>query len=126
MPVGVDDIDPDTAAADSGHHGPQRRRSTTPAADHLAEIVGMNPDLQGAATTPGGQIHPDVVGVIDDAPDQMLQGLGEHAHADSAASAGAASAGAASSAGFSALAAFFFGVVAGAEVSAPIAASAAS
>ncbi len=129
--IGVDDVDPDTTPTDSRHHGPQRGGRTAAATDDLAEIIGVNPDLQRAATTPGGQIDPDILVVFDNAPDQMFQGVGEHTHLASAAAAGAgasvaAGASAATSAASGALAARFFGVVAAGASSVPMAAMAAS
>src|SRR5207248_2519249 len=72
LPVGVDDIDPHTPAADAAHDRAQRRRRATAAADHLAEILGVNPDLEGAAAPGGDEIDPHLVGVVDDAPHEVL------------------------------------------------------
>src|SRR5246127_1554613 len=111
--VGVHHIDSDTATTDPGDQRAQGGRGAPAATDHLAEIVGMDVYLDGPATPAGHQINSDIVGVVDNAADQMLDGVdddGTHrgrqlsvagsacslASAGSAASASAAGAAAAS------------------------------
>src|SRR5579859_431688 len=76
--VDVDDVDANPLAADTGDHLTQRLGGASVAADHPAEIVGMNADLQALASPVVDEVDAHVVGVIDDAPDQMLEGFLEH------------------------------------------------
>ena len=51
-PVDVDEVDPGAAAARQGRDdGAERGRGATAAADHLAEVVGVHPDLEDRAAT---------------------------------------------------------------------------
>src|SRR4051812_39290088 len=77
-PVGVDDVDAQAAAAHAGHHRAQRLGRAAATADDLAEVVGVDPDLEGLAATAVQQVDGDVVGVVDDALDQVLERLFEH------------------------------------------------
>ena len=77
--VGVDDIHPHAPTADAADDGAQRGRGAAAAADHLAEVLGVHPDLEGAAATGGHQLHLHVVRVVDDAPDQMFESVREDA-----------------------------------------------
>src|SRR3954464_9066726 len=76
--VGVDDVDPQAAAADPGHDLAQRLGGTPAAADDLAEVVGVHPHLEGLAATAVQQVDGDVLGVVDDALDQVLERFFEH------------------------------------------------
>ena len=73
--VSVHHVDADAPAADTGHQGAQRGRGATAAADHLAQIVRMHMHLDGAAAPVGHQVDPHIVGVVDDAANQMLDGV---------------------------------------------------
>ena len=73
LPVGVDDIHPHAPAADAADDRAQRGGRATTAADHLAEVLGVHPDLEGAAAAGGDQLDLHVVRVVDDAPDEVLQ-----------------------------------------------------
>src|SRR6185369_2608238 len=77
LPVGVDDIDPHTTAADAADDRAQRRGRATAPADHLAEVFGVHPDLEGATAAGGDEVDPHLVGVVDDAPDEVLQRVGQ-------------------------------------------------
>src|SRR5688572_32447627 len=77
-PVGVDDVDPEAAPADAGHHLAQRLGGAPAAADDLAEIVRVDPDLEGLAAAVGEQIDGHVFRVVDDAFDQVLERVFEH------------------------------------------------
>src|SRR5690606_29846518 len=82
--IGVDDVDPHAAAADPAHHRAQRGGGTATTADDLAEIVRVDVHLERAAAPRGDQLHPDVIRVVDDAPHQVLERIGEEAHSLSA------------------------------------------
>src|SRR5699024_314997 len=117
VPVDVDHVDPHgPVGGQSPHHGPQRTRRAPRAADHAAEVTGVDPHLEKIPTAHRLRLHLDIVRVVDDATYEVLQGVGEH-HSDasldsafSASSDGAASSAEASSpdssAGFSASAFF--------------------
>ena len=77
-PVDVDDVDPDALAADAVDHLAQRLGGAAVAADHPAQVVGVHPDLQPLAAAVVDQVDHDVVRVVDDAADQVLEGLLEH------------------------------------------------
>src|SRR6185312_13091666 len=68
-------VDANTSATDTGDQRTQRGRGTPAATDHLAQIVWMNMDLDGASTPAGHHVHPDIVGVVDDPPDQVLDSV---------------------------------------------------
>src|SRR4051812_38063989 len=76
--VGVDDVDPQAAAADPGHDLAQRLGGAPAAADDLAEVVGVHPHLEGLPATAVQQVDGDVLGVVDDALDQVLERFFEH------------------------------------------------
>src|SRR3954451_20178544 len=102
--VDVDEVDADAAAAEGGHHRAQSARSATATADDLAEVVRVHADLQDLTTPEVAQVDLHLVGVLDDAPDEVLERLFEHqpavvsSPAGSAAAAPAASVGAGASA----------------------------
>src|SRR5579875_593421 len=73
--VGVHHVDADAAAADAGDQGAQRGRGASAPTDHLAQIVRMHVHLDGPTTPTGHQVNPHVVGVVDDSPDQVLDGV---------------------------------------------------
>src|SRR5690349_8072887 len=78
-PVGVDEVDPRTAAAGEGRDdGAEGGRGAAVASDHLAEVVGVHADLEDRAATHLLVADRDVVGVVDDAAHQVLECLGEH------------------------------------------------
>src|SRR5699024_6048933 len=80
----------------SAHHGAQRPGGAPGAADHPAEVAGVDPDLEQVATTQclGPDLH--VVRVVDDAADPVLQRVAEHHSAFSLASASSVASAAAS------------------------------
>src|SRR5271166_1847116 len=75
LSVGVHHIDADPPAADAGDQRPQCGGGAAAAVDDLAEIVGMDVHLDGAAPTVGHHVDADVVGVVDDPTHQMLNGV---------------------------------------------------
>src|SRR5687768_925948 len=77
-PVGVDDVDPEATPADAGHHLTQRLGGAPAAADDLAEVVGVHPDLEGLAATVGEQVDRHILRMVDDALDQVLERFFEH------------------------------------------------
>src|SRR4029077_20141550 len=93
--VGVHHVDADAAAADARDQGAQSGGRATAAADHLAQVIGVDVDLDRAPTAVGHHVDADVIGVVDDPADQMFDGVDDDsAHSVAAASAGADSAGA--------------------------------
>src|ERR1700722_2094917 len=77
--VGVQQIDADVVAAGQrADHRAQGPSGPAAAPDDLAEVVRVDPDLEHAATTQPAAPDLDVVRMLDDALDQMLQGLLEH------------------------------------------------
>src|SRR5947209_11086257 len=107
-PVDVDEIDAHATAAKGPHHRAQCARGAAASSDHLAEVVGVHPDLQHAPAPLCAQVDLDLIRVLDDAPDEVLERLFEHqlsAGVSSAASAAGASSAGASAAGASASAA---------------------
>ena len=58
--------------------GAERGRGAAVAADHLAEVVGVDPHLEDRAATQLLVADGDVVGVVDDTADQVLERVGEH------------------------------------------------
>src|ERR1700735_287920 len=77
--VSVQEVDTDVGPAGQGaDHGTQGLSGAPAPADDLAQVVGMNPDLQNAAPAQPALVDPDVVRVLDDALDQVLQRLFEH------------------------------------------------
>src|SRR6478735_4253570 len=131
-PVDVDEVDAcATPPGQRGDHRAEGRGGAAATADHLAEVVGVHPDLEDRAASQLLVPDSDVVRVLDHAAHQVLEGLGEHhaqasllpassavtfsaASASSAAPSGVSeegtSAGASSALGSSALAAFFAAV----------------
>src|SRR6185312_5652091 len=77
--VDIHEVDPRAAAArqrrDDGAEG---GGGAPAAADHLAEVVGVHPDLEDRAATELLVAHDDVVGVVDHPADQVLQRVSEH------------------------------------------------
>ena len=65
-------------AADTGHDLPQRLRGATPATDDLAQVVRVHAHLEGLAPPAVEQVDGDVLGVVDDALDQVLERFFEH------------------------------------------------
>src|SRR6478609_9212386 len=94
--VGVDDVDAHVVVAREGaDDGAQRARRAAGAADDAAEVVGVDPDLEQLTAAQLLADHDDVLVVVDDALDEVLERLLEHAQASAfAASSPAASAGA--------------------------------
>src|SRR5579863_9696081 len=77
--VHVQQVDPDiTAARQGADDGAQRPGGTPAPADHLAQVVGVDPDLQDPAPAEPVTVDADIVGVIHDALDQVLKRLLEH------------------------------------------------
>jgi hypothetical protein len=74
----VDQVDADAATADCGHDRPQRLRSATGTADHLAEVVRVDPNLEYPAGSAFAQIDGHVIRVVHDAADQVVKRLFEH------------------------------------------------
>src|SRR5258708_4556086 len=70
--VGVHHVDADTAAADAGDQRAQRGRGTSPATDHLAQIVGVDMNFDSPPAPIGHQVHPDIVRVVHDPTYEML------------------------------------------------------
>src|SRR5690606_29802080 len=78
-PVGVDDVDADLlATGERTHDGAQRAGGPAATADHPAEVLGVDPHLQDVAVADvlGADAHVTIV--VDDALDEVLQGLLEH------------------------------------------------
>src|SRR5690606_38596871 len=78
-PVGVDDVDADLlATGERTHDGAQRAGGPAATADHPAEVLGVDPHLQDVAVADvlGADAHVTVV--VDDALDEVLQGLLQH------------------------------------------------
>src|ERR1044072_1713750 len=120
--VHVDEVESDPTAADGAHDSAQRAGGAAVAADHLAQVIGVHPDLEHASATQvaRGDLH--VVGVVDDALHQVLEGFLEHPQASVDAVDSEASA--ASSDFFSDF--FAFGVIASPFGSSPTSLAAAS
>src|SRR5690242_16402544 len=76
--VDVDDVDAHALAADAGDDLAQGLRGAPAAADHPAQVVGVHPHLEPAAAAVVDQVDAHVVGMVDDAADQVLDGLLEH------------------------------------------------
>jgi hypothetical protein len=76
--VDVDEVDAHLPAADPGYHRTHGPGSATASANHLAEVVGMHPDLQHATTSQLPVGNRDVVRMLDDAPHEVLESLLEH------------------------------------------------
>src|SRR5690242_20017966 len=77
--VGVQQVDPDvTTRRQRTDDGAQRPGGAPAPADDLAEVVGVNPHLEDTAPAqrPAGYLN--VVRKLDDAPDQVLEGLLKH------------------------------------------------
>src|SRR5215207_7293714 len=79
--VGVHDVDPDAAATDPAHHGPQRGRRATAATDDLAEVVRVHVNLEDATPPRCEQVHLHLVRMVDDAAYEVFEGVREDAHA---------------------------------------------
>src|SRR5688572_8709858 len=77
--VDVEEVHPHAALEpERTDHGAQGLRGAAVAADHLAEVVGVHAHLETAAATVVAVAHGHVVGVLDDAPDQVLESVLEH------------------------------------------------
>ena len=51
--IDVDEVDPDGfASGQCRHHGAQRTRGTALPSDHLADVFGVHPHLEGARPAP--------------------------------------------------------------------------
>src|SRR6516162_7292925 len=77
--VGVQQVDPDVAARRQGaDHRTQRPGGAPAPADDLAEVIGMHPHLEDAtpAQRPAGDLN--IIRILDDAPDQVLEGFLKH------------------------------------------------
>src|SRR6266480_3857227 len=120
--VHVDEVDADAAATESAHDGAQSACGATVAADHLAEVVGVDPHLEHPPTTEGGRSDVYVIGVVDDALHEVLESLLEHAQA----SVGSVDAAAASAAAASPESAFFSDFFALGVIASPFGSSAVS
>src|SRR5665811_59269 len=78
-PVDVDEVDPGTTlASQSADHRAQRSRRATAATDDLAQILGVHTDLKDGTVSKLLVLHGDVVGVVDDAADQVLECVSQH------------------------------------------------
>src|SRR5437899_1300626 len=71
--VHVDEVDADAAATEGAHDGTQSAGGAAVAADHLAEVVGVDPDLEDAPAAQGARGHLHVVRVVDDALHEVLK-----------------------------------------------------
>lgn len=80
LAVSVDDVDTDPPSTDAAHDGAQRSSGTATAADHLAEIIGMDVYLERSTSPRGDQLDAHIVGIVDNPPHEMLQRVHEHAH----------------------------------------------
>src|SRR5699024_1434341 len=72
------------------NHRPERRRGASGPADDLAEVIGVYPNLEHRSPPLGPRPHGDVVGIVDDAADEVFQRLSEHARQEFSAGASAA------------------------------------
>ena len=76
--VDVDEVDAGAALAGEGtDDGAQRGGGAAAAADDLAQVVGVHAHLEDRAATQLLVADVDVVGVADDAADQVLECLGQ-------------------------------------------------
>ena len=71
--VRVDDVDPHATPPIERDHLAQRLGGTAAPADHRAEVVGVDADLEPLAPATVDHPDPDVVRVLDDALDQVLE-----------------------------------------------------
>src|SRR5690606_21777122 len=102
--VDVHEVDPRAAAAGDGRRdGADRRGRTTLAADDLAEVVRVHANLEQLALAGLLGANRDLVGVLDDAGDEVLDDLLHGSGHDQASSAFVSSAGVSSALGSSAL-----------------------
>ena len=62
--VGVHDVDADAPSADAGDQRAQGGRGASAATDHLAQVVGVDVDLDGAPAPDGHHVHPDVLNLV--------------------------------------------------------------
>src|SRR5665648_966935 len=102
--VGVHDVDPHRSGGQGAHHGAQGAGGPATSADHPTHVLRVHPHLEQLPPAQRTLDHPDVVRMVDDAADQVVEGVGQHQACSSvaaASSAGAASPGA--SAGTSAV-----------------------
>mgnify|MGYP003378156152 CR=1 FL=1 len=76
--VDVDEVDSNLLApAQRIDHGAQRAGRATLPADHLADVLGMDTHLEHAAATLVEILDRDIVGIGDDATDEVLERLFE-------------------------------------------------
>src|SRR5665647_1699679 len=102
--VGVHDVDPHRCGGQGAHHGAQGAGGPATSTDHPTQVLRVHPHLEQLPPAQRTLDHPHVVRMVDDAADQVVEGVGQHQACSSvaaASSAGAASAGA--SAGTSAV-----------------------
>jgi len=59
-------------------HGAERLGGTTAAADDLTEVLRVNTHFEDPAASDPLGVHLDIVGVVDDAADQVLERFFEH------------------------------------------------
>jgi hypothetical protein len=70
--VGVHHVDADAPAADPGDQCAQRSRSAAATSDDLAEIVGVDMDLDRPPAAVGHHVDPNIVGIVHDSTYQMF------------------------------------------------------
>jgi hypothetical protein len=71
--VRVDDVDADAPPTDRCDHLAKSLGRTATAADHGAEVLRVDPNLETLAPATVDHPHPDLVRVLDDALDQVLE-----------------------------------------------------
>src|SRR4051794_31902377 len=76
--VDVDEIDPDAAPTQRGHDRAQCFRGASGATDHLAEVIRMDAHLEDLTATKGAQVDLDLVGMVDDAANEVVERLFQH------------------------------------------------
>lgn len=76
---GLEEVDPDMPSASEGSDdGPQRSRGSAATADDLAQVIGMDPDLEDSAAPKIALTDLYVAGMLDDPLDEVLEGFLEH------------------------------------------------
>jgi len=76
--VDVDEVHPDGVVGQCTEDGSKRRRGPAPTADDLAQIIGVDPNLDQLPTTLLAGSYRHVIWPVDDTTDQVFEGLGEH------------------------------------------------
>ena len=77
--INADEVDPDLLpTSQRTDHGAQRAGGAALASDDLADVVGVNPNVQRPHPAPVAFGNHDVVGVGDQPANQMLQRLSQH------------------------------------------------